>query len=236
MSSFTVVTVNCPHCQRDFETGAADSLNVTRMPWAREQILSGLFHEATCTHCGRQANLDRAFLFTDMGRGHFIMVHNTLDIETWRPLEDAADALFSESLSQSPSFTSRPLSYSLRVVFGLPALADKLRVWDAGLDDAVVEVLKLELFASVPALRARGDLLLNVVAVNDSAGHIEIEARQLGKSTAPSFYAASLSRYRELAAARFELEDRFPGLFFRPFSSWRRLAHEHLAAPESSRP
>ncbi|MCC6621652.1 MAG: CpXC domain-containing protein [Deltaproteobacteria bacterium] len=229
MSSFVVSTLTCPKCQREFEAGTAESLNVTRMPWAREQILAGHFHRVTCAHCGTESHLERDFLYTDLARGHFVMVHGTQEIGRWQELEERAAQTYHETLATGPSrayeLTAR---FALRVVFGLRGLADKLRVWDAGLDDGVVELVKLDLFQATPELRTRAELQLGVTAVDDEARRLEIEAWSLTGERPSTWYGASLARYHELAAARVELEERFPGLFNRPFVCWRRLANERV--------
>jgi hypothetical protein len=38
--------------------------------------------------------------------------------------------------------------FAIRTVFGLPALAEKILAWDQGLDDRLIELLKLDLYRS----------------------------------------------------------------------------------------
>jgi len=229
MSSFVVSTLTCPKCQMEFEAGTAESLNVTRMPWAREQILGGIFHRVTCSHCGVESRLERDFLYSDGGRGHVVMVHGVSELPRWRELEELASRTFHETLAAGPARAYELTGHTkLRVVFGLRGLVDKLRVWDAGLDDGVVELVKLELFTTTPELRTLPDVQLGVSAVDDDAGRIELEAWSLTDARPSSWWGASLARYHELAAHKVELEERYPGVFFRPWACWRRLANERV--------
>ncbi|MCB9727447.1 MAG: CpXC domain-containing protein [Deltaproteobacteria bacterium] len=235
MSWFDVKVMTCPTCQREFEAGTAETINVTRMPWAREQILAGHFHTVECPHCDAVHHVDRGFLYTDFGRNHFVMVHANASLGDWPALEEVTGKVFSDVTHHAPPLVQQMATqFTVRAVFGLRDLEDKLRLWDAGLDDRVVELLKLELMVQTPALARRADLRLSVQTVAESEDRLEIEAWSHDGSHPPVLYGAALARYRELDARRAELEDRYPGLFFKPFASFRRLARETAEPSEVS--
>ncbi len=227
MSWFDVKTMTCPSCHREFEGGTAETINVTRMPWAREQILAGHFHRVQCTHCHAEHHVDRGFLYTDFTRNHFVLVHANTSLGDWPRLEETTSKVFSDVTHHAPPLVQQMATlFVVRAVFGLKDLEDKLRLWDAGLDDRVVELIKLELMVSTPELARRADLRLSVQAVAESEDRLEIEAWSHDGSQPSVIYGAALDRYRELEARRPQLEDQYPGLFFKPFASFRRLARE----------
>lgn len=78
----------------------------------------------------------------------------------------------------------------MRAVFGVPALAEKLRCFDAALDDRLLEVLKLELLGEQPVPLAPGraprlaaagadDLLFVLTAPTDAADAIRVPRARL---------------------------------------------------------
>ena len=72
-----------------------------------------------------------------------------------------------KTLSGHPrAIEDRALSFRIRVVSGAERLREKLLLWSAGIDDALVEVLKLAAFRDRPALR-QPDTELVVVEVGD---------------------------------------------------------------------
>lgn len=229
MSWFDVTTLTCPSCGKAFETGTAETINVTRMPWAKEQILAGQFHRVVCPHCDAMHTLDRSFLYTDMTHGHFVLVFPNEQVGEWPELEQvAARAFFDVVESGPPLVQAMAATFRVRQVFGLRDLGDKLRLWEAGLDDALVEVMKLELVTRTPELGRRADLRLSVAAVLDSDDQLAIAAWSHDGASPEQLWSASLARYRELEQRRAELAESFPGLFFKPFVSYRRLAREEI--------
>jgi hypothetical protein len=228
MSWFADERYTCPSCQREFMAATADTINVTRMPGARDQILAGTFHRFVCEHCQTRITIDRSFLYTDLRREHFVHVFPKDHESGWPQWEEIAGETFWRGFVPGPpAMREVATRFLVRAVFGLEALADKLRVWDAGLDDTLVELCKLELATTHPVLSQRGDVALDVVAVGESL--IEVEASSLLGAWPPERFGIQRSRYAELAGARAELVSKFPGLFMRPYAGFRRLARETLA-------
>jgi hypothetical protein len=228
MSWFETRELDCPRCARSFPAATAETINVTRMPTARDRILDGSFHRVECSHCHAIIEVDRAFLYSDLRREQFIHVFPLSHFGAWPHWEEVAGQTFWSAFDPAPpAMHEVARRFAVRAVFGLDALADKLRIWDAGLDDSLVELLKLELAASDPTLRSRRDLLLDVVGVDPGARTIEVAARSAHAGWPEERYSIRQSRYDELRAARLDLEEKFPLLFFRPFVSFRRLARRN---------
>lgn len=227
MSWFEPTDVTCPHCQHPFRCGTAESINVTRMPWAKAQIVAGSFHQPDCPACGKSFNVDRDFLYTDFEQWRFVQVFPLVQQGEWPQRERLTEEVFESVCAEGPPFVQQmPERFTVRTCFGLRALGEKVRLWDAGLDDAVVELLKLELLKETPELRTRPTLELTVVAVVPDLDRLEVEAWDREGDADRVVYGVAMRRYRELAGARDQLVEDFPGLFYRPFRAFRRLAHE----------
>ena len=103
------------------------SVNVATAPALKEQLLSGRLFTFTCSACGRTSRVVHPELvYHDVPRGHLIQMDalGKFDPASLRGLESAL-----------PSVT--------RVVQDSNALLEKVKIFDAELDDRVVEVLKL---------------------------------------------------------------------------------------------
>lgn len=81
-------------------------------------------------------------MYTDVDRGHWVWVAPTIERLRWPEHEIAADQLFERAMIGSPLVDGLRDRFTRRVVFGLEELREKL-VWNASLDDAVVETLKV---------------------------------------------------------------------------------------------
>jgi len=134
--------------------------------------LAGRLNVVACTSCGVDFAVDATMIYTDAKRGHWIYVARTPELPRWRELEADATALFERALASSPR--ARALARSrLRLVFGTGELQERLRIWDADLDDAVVECVKLRCLAERPDVRRPGE---RVRAQAFDAGAIELVA------------------------------------------------------------
>ncbi len=227
MSWFEPTDVACPRCSHAYKCGTAETINVTRMPWAKEQILAGTFHQSECPECGLSFWVDRDFLYTDFEQARFVHVFPSVAQEEWPALETVTEEVFENTCAEGPPFVREfSARFAVRTVFGLRQLGEKVRLWDAGLDDAAAELLKLELLLASPELRQRPTLEMLVTEVDLGADRLVIEAFDREGNADVISFAAQLRRYRELDADRARLIERFPGLYYRPFRSFRRLTRE----------
>ena len=115
----------CPKCGREFEYTMWQSIN-TGMKFAIPDIISGKLFEVRCSGCGETYTMDYPILFNDML--HKVMIHYVAE-------DDVDEAIKSVALS-------RALGYRIRVVTSQYDLREKTAIFNADLDDRVVELLK----------------------------------------------------------------------------------------------
>jgi TPR repeat protein len=114
-------------------------VNVTVDPELKEKVLSGELFLFTCPHCGKKANLAMPLVYHDMERQVLIQLcHSEEEAKKYCLHDDDRDAM-SEMAKEG---------YSFRVVVGLNALKEKILVFDAGLNDIVVELFKSIMLSS----------------------------------------------------------------------------------------
>lgn len=164
MAVFHPLTVKC-ECGNTLTVQLADSLNVKRSPESRDKILRGELHRVACPVCNRQMTVEKPFYYSDLTRNAFFKVFPRGERHLWRSaskdLETAAN-FFPENLS-------KPNERTLRVVFGMDELREKLVAQDAGVDDRLVELLKVFLVYEHPVLLRRARLRLILDQVTEEA-------------------------------------------------------------------
>lgn len=126
--------ITCPGCKATSVARIHRSVDVTTDPALKEQLLTGRLFTFVCPSCGRSSRVVHPELvYHDMQRGYLLQMDalGKFDAASLRGLE-----------SSLPAVT--------RVVRDSNALLEKVKVFDAGLDDRVIEVLKLVLASQKP--------------------------------------------------------------------------------------
>lgn len=151
--------LSCSACGHAFPVELVSVVQMTRMPEARQQILDGTFQAFSCPSCGQATAIESSLVYTDLARGQYVAVESAAGL-SWQAAEMRHQAVFDECFVNAPSI-ARELGRGVRkrVVFGFRALREKLVLWDAELDDYVIEAVKgdlareLGLAPSEPLLR-----------------------------------------------------------------------------------
>lgn len=147
MSTFFLESITCPHCGDERERRVAHSVNGQRAPHLREQILHGSFQHVVCEDCGEPFVINEPFVYVDLPRRQWVHVYATEQEAEWRLMEaETREALeLAGGPSALPASQLMMQGVQARTVFGLDGLREKLLCSEAGLDDARLELLKLEL-------------------------------------------------------------------------------------------
>ena len=128
------VKQQCPACAEVQEVTAWQSLNVTLNPDIKPRVLEGSLFEFHCQKCGLRADMTYSMLYHDMEKHLMIYLMPDGPNEEWRSLEAATAGT---SLKD----------FQLRRVETWQELAEKVREFDCGLDDRVVELFKPTVFS-----------------------------------------------------------------------------------------
>ena len=133
---------------RKFQANVADSVNIDRTPRVRDQILTGEFHRIADPESGGRVSVEKAFFYTDFTRHQFFLVLPRWDRHKWQE----ATFELSGMLRHLPEVLAPKDRRSIRVIFGLAELREKLLAFDAQLDDYLIEALKAVLLGEHPFL------------------------------------------------------------------------------------
>ena len=165
MSTFRARSIRC-HANHPFEGELFDSLHVSRRPDVREQILDGTFHRFTCPTCAEPVVVEHRLAYTDFPRRQWFTVFPRIDLRHCEEMVAFAQRSFQATMVERAPEMVRDWARDMttRAIFGLASLREKLLVFEAGLDDRVVECLKLQLFRAA-GLELHPDTFLHVATV-----------------------------------------------------------------------
>ncbi|WP_424977216.1 CpXC domain-containing protein [Leisingera sp. S232] len=169
MSLFQPVNLQCPNCEAPVIMMAVGSVNADRRPDLRDDILENRFQDCECGECGESFRLQPQFNYLDSGRGQWIAAMPASRLRDHLQLEDEAKALFDASYGASAPAAARDVGGDLaaRLTFGWPAVREKLLVRQLGLDDVIVEMMKLHILRSVASVPMAEGIELRLTEVDE---------------------------------------------------------------------
>ncbi len=129
------VTVKCPVCDHETTRQLYTRLDASEAPDIKKTLLEGKLFTFECDQCGAQRQIDNDFLYLD---------HDKKVIIALIPNLEKRKADMEKILTQFMRQSEHDLSqYSLRVVRTAATLVEKVSIFEQGLNDIVVEIVKL---------------------------------------------------------------------------------------------
>ena len=214
MSLFRETTLTCPQCDHPIPFLESDSVNVDRNPDPRDAIIDGSFQLVACPSCENAVRLEPQFNYLDTADGLWIAGFPGRMMADYLALEDTITDVFSNAYGAGAQSAAQRIGDTLtaRLTFGWPALREKLVLAQAGLDDVIVEMLKLDLLRRLPKASMGPGMELRVLAANETSlsfGWIltnqELVAQEF--SVMRPLYAAIVDNPEGWASIRAQLTD-----------------------------
>ena len=171
MSLFRSTNVSCPNCGETVNMEGVGSINADRRPDYRDAILQSKFQDETCPHCKASFRLAPEFNYLDVGRSQWIASMPANRLRDWIEVEDVVKESFAISYGVKSPQAARDIGGDLvvRLTFGWPALREKILANDRGIDDAVLEMLKLEMIRRIPSAPFGEGIELRLVGATEEA-------------------------------------------------------------------
>ena len=195
-----------------------ESANVQRSAEWRQKVLDGTFNRFDCRECGENFVVERDCLYTDLLNGIMIGVYPRPRRGEREALERQMSDTWARVLDEeAPAVVRRTFGTDkrLRVVFGYAELREKVLCFERGLDDRVVEAVKLALLEGIPGREKAGVERLVLVDVADD-GALGFGIIKRDGSTDGRELRVAGAMYADMAATRTTLEALLPGLFAGP--------------------
>ncbi len=234
MSRFFTATATCPNCATLNTFDYPASVNADRRDDLRTAILDGTLYLRPCDTCGKPLTFDPHLTYLDVGRGQWILVEAPDKVAQWRAAEADAIGIFELAFGTRAPPPARRLGSGLvtRLVFGWPALVEKLRCEELGLDDVTLEMAKIAVIRDGPhrtlepdrdlRLRGREENMLLLDWIDPATGTANIRMK-----VPHALYEDAL----EPSAAWAELRAEVAGRMFVDISRILRDGGEDVAGP-----
>jgi hypothetical protein len=147
MSAYQDRVLTCPHCDHGAVESVALMLEATRAHGERQAILDSTFQRFECESCHRTYRAEGPLMYLDFDDKLWIGVFPTPWEATWWKHEREPAAAFQRNMQEHcpPMVRDWAPGFSVRAVFGLDGLREKLVAHAAGIDDRLLEAYKLDL-------------------------------------------------------------------------------------------
>lgn len=169
MSIFQTLDVPCPTCKAVVSFDLVHSVNADRRPDLRQAILDRSFQRETCPACGLTFRVEPEFTYINLKRGQYIAVWPVSKRAEFKALEARCRAAFDKAFGAAapPEAQALGKKVSMRMVFGWPALNEKLIAAENGIDDRSLELAKVGIVRNLDEVPVGDELELRLVALMD---------------------------------------------------------------------
>jgi len=219
---FKLCPTTCPSCGHAFEVDISFGLDGKRQRNVRERLMAGTYQVYPCPACKVTAVYESPMIYTDFERGEYVAM------ETARSAAKQTALARHETIFRDCFECGPPIAQELgarvkrRIVYGFGALREKLRLWDAGLDDRIVEAVKGDLvdqegyhpatvMLRLAALLDGGHLMFGIYPPIDPPEDLPPDKPWVAPpSPALDFVTAPAAMYQSRSAEPSKLERDFP--------------------------
>lgn len=144
MSQHRHEQLTCPKCGTRGEFVIWDSINADTDPELKEKLLDESLFAWTCPHCGHKAYITYGTLYHDPTAQFMLFFDHKAD-ET--DIEE-------DSFPDEPAFEQFNKTYKLRYVHGILPLKEKIFIFEEGLSDIVIELIKYFIRNGIVGIRS----------------------------------------------------------------------------------
>lgn len=169
MTTFRRIATTCPSCGHAHAVDVCRGLHITRLANVRRELCDATFQVHACPSCGQKVLYEATAVYTEFDRGEYVACE-TARSATPQTAIARHETIFRDCFAHGPPIAQEMATrFKRRLVYGFRALREKLVLWDAGLDDRVVEAVKGDLLREED-LGPR-DAVLRIARVLDG-GHL----------------------------------------------------------------
>lgn len=144
MSVERVEKVTCPKCGCEADFTVWNSLNTSVHPDGKEKLLNGELFHFTCPDCGTMAEINYPMIYHQMEDR--IMIHLVFDQDGYELAYQSCSGERSGCCVDHDfcDYMDKAMDgYLFRIVTSHNSLMEKVRIFDAGKDDRILEMIKV---------------------------------------------------------------------------------------------
>lgn len=177
MSTEIVKDIICPQCGESQKYRLYASINAKENPEFKQKILDETLFDWRCRRCNYFAAMAYPFIYTDPAAGYVISTAPMGTNGAVEPTEAVKD-------------------YVKRSAKNLAELKEKILIFDAGLDDVAVELVKNALCGIIKNTYKVSRVHAYFSRINEKAGEMEF-AIFLPRKTEPVYHSTKLDVYKQ---------------------------------------
>lgn len=141
MSMQYTETITCPECGKQGEVVLWRSINTVIDPDMKEKVRNGEAFQWTCPECGYTTGISYNTLYHQMEDQ--VMIFLAFGDEREKAIEMMQSMFDADGKDEIALDLSITKDYKRRVVDSVNSLREKIMILDSGLDDRVIELMKL---------------------------------------------------------------------------------------------
>ena len=130
MSQSQDIRYTCPYCHKEFDTTIYTAINAEQDPDLKEACISGDIFRYTCPHCQHAFMIQPPLVYSDPSRKFLI----------WLSQQAPAESLKQLALPLAKQ------GFKLRRCATVQEFAEKIQIFEDGVDDIMVELAKYDSF------------------------------------------------------------------------------------------
>lgn len=128
MENVVNISLTCTKCGHSFQTVSYPGINTDRNPELKDKVLDGSLFLAECPHCSQKVLNTVETLYHDPSSRLMVwLTRSAMAQAQGKALYEANEALH---------------DYTLRLVAGIGDLIEKVKIFETGLNDVVIEMCK----------------------------------------------------------------------------------------------
>ncbi len=149
----------CPTCNKHFQASVYASINVSLDPSLKGKLMRGEINKVLCPECKTEITIASDLLYRDTDKKLWLQVawENEQEwMEEEAKFKDKLASFYHEVPRLADTIGPIEKTYTYRLVFGYSQLREKVSVFDANLDDRIIEWIK---FISILQIEPLEDLV-----------------------------------------------------------------------------
>lgn len=163
--------IKCKNCSYEFDITVYESVNGAFDIDAQQKLLKGELFSHTCPECGCVISLSYPMLYHDMDRKfmiHLCPVGEDVEecIKNIKDAQKKIDEQFPEKRVEKP--------YKMRIVSNENSMREKITIFEKGLDDRIIELLKL-FFASRLQMQNKNSAITDILFFVGNGGEYALQ-------------------------------------------------------------
>jgi hypothetical protein len=230
MSRCEIQQITCPTCGADQDAKVFVSVNGARIKSAADRLIDGSWGALSCLKCGAEYQRPVPRLFTDLPGKLWLVRYEDSERSRYSMREEEANTIFEREWLERPPAAIRDQARSMqrRICFGPAQLREKLLLRRHGLDDRMVECLKLVLMREYGSdLFTLGPAEFHVYRVEP--GSLGMVAVPIGEKHQAFKLEVEQPTLEEIAQDAERFREAFPELFAKLYVS----ASRYMTEPET---